>query len=61
MAMETSALLRSILLHANKAKSVREIIKTVEAMCSKEDIDAVYKSLQEMSEESDEGNDKSAK
>ena len=53
MVHETSVLLRSILLHANKAKSVKEVIKTVEAMCSKEDIDAVYKSLQEMSEDDD--------
>ena len=60
MASETSVLLRSILLHANKAKSVKEIIKTVEAMCSKDDIDAVYKSLQEMNED-DENDDKSAK
>ena len=45
MSLETSVILRAILLHAKKAKSVKEVEKAVEAMCSKEDIDAVNQSL----------------
>jgi hypothetical protein len=54
MGMETSVILRAILLHAKKAKSLKEIEKAIEAMCSKEDIDAVNQSLRELSEETGE-------
>ena len=46
--LETSVILRAILLHAKKAKSVKEIQKAIEAMCTKEDIDAVNQSLREL-------------
>ena len=45
MAKETEAILRSILLAAKRANSVDDIIMTVEAMCSKEDIDSVDAAL----------------
>ena len=50
MAVETSVILRSILLAAMRAKSAREVAKIVEAMCSKEDIDAVKEALRELEE-----------
>ena len=46
--LETSVILRAILLHAKKAKTLKEVQKAVEAMCSKEDIDAVNQSLLEL-------------
>ena len=46
--LETSVILRAILLQVKKAKSVKEIEKAIEAMCSKEDIDAVNQSLLEL-------------
>ena len=49
--METSVILRAILLQTKKAKSVKEIQKAIEAMCSKEDIDAVNQSLLELYED----------
>ena len=49
--LETSVILRAILLQAKKAKSVKEIEKAIEAMCSKDDIDAVNQSLQELLDE----------
>jgi len=49
--LETSVILRAILLQAKKAKSLKEIEKAIEAMCSKEDIDAVNQSLRELNDE----------
>ena len=49
--METSVILRAILLQVKKAKSVKEIQKAVEALCQKEDIDAVNQSLKELLED----------
>ena len=49
--LETSVILRSILLHVKKAKSIKEVEKIIEAMCEKEDIDAVNQSLREMEED----------
>ena len=46
--METSVILRAVLLAAKKAKSVKEIEKAIEALCSKEDIDAVNQSLRDL-------------
>jgi len=50
MALETSVILRSLLLTAKKAKSVKEIEKAIEALCGKEDIDAVNQSLKDLEE-----------
>ena len=50
MAVETSVILRSILLQVKKAKSIKEIEASVEAMCSKDDIDAVNASMQKIRE-----------
>jgi len=50
MALETSVILRSILLQVKKAKSVEEIEMAIEAMCSKDDIDAVNQSIQKLKE-----------
>ena len=41
MAKETEAILRSILLAAKRANTVEDVIMSIEAMCSKEDIDSV--------------------
>ena len=54
MALETSVILRSILLQVKKAASVKEIEMAIEAMCSKDDIDAVNQSLQKLKEQSGE-------
>jgi len=50
MTLETSAILRSLLLAAKKAESVKEIEKAIEALCNKDDIDAVNQSLKELEE-----------
>jgi len=50
MALETSVILRSLLLSAKKAQSLKEIEKAIEALCSKEDIDAVNQSLRDLEE-----------
>ena len=50
MALETSVILRSLLLAAKKAQSVKEMEKAIEALCSKDDIDAVNQSLRELEE-----------
>jgi len=50
MASEISIILRSLLLAAKKAESVFEMEKTIEALCSKEDIDAVNQSLKDLEE-----------
>ncbi|MCL2852357.1 MAG: hypothetical protein FWE20_04885 [Defluviitaleaceae bacterium] len=51
MAKETEAILRSILLAAKRASSVDEVIMTVEAMCSKEDIDSVNAAIAKYGQE----------
>jgi len=48
MVSETSVILRSILLQVKKAKSIEEIEMALEAMCSKDDIDAVNQSIQRL-------------
>ena len=50
MALETSVILRSLLLAAKKAQSAKEIEKAIEALCSKDDIDSVNQSLKELEE-----------
>ena len=50
MTSETSVILRSLLLAAKKAKSAKEVEKAIEALCSKDDIDAVNQSLKELEE-----------
>ncbi|MCL2108007.1 MAG: hypothetical protein FWH20_01500 [Oscillospiraceae bacterium] len=45
MSRETSAILRSVLLHIGKAKTVDEAYDSVKAMCEKDDIDAVEQAL----------------
>ncbi|GHV18040.1 hypothetical protein FACS189425_05700 [Clostridia bacterium] len=45
MSLETSAILRTLLLQMNKAKSVDEAVGIVRVMCSKDDIDAVEHEL----------------
>ena len=49
--LETSVILRAILLQVKKAKSIKEIEKAIEAMCQKEDIDAVNQSFRELLED----------
>lgn len=41
MAVETSVILRAILIQIKKAKTVDEAYESVKALCSKEDIDSV--------------------
>ncbi|MCL2109465.1 MAG: hypothetical protein FWH20_09010 [Oscillospiraceae bacterium] len=38
---ETDAILQSLLLNHRKAKTVKECITAVEAMCTKENLDAI--------------------
>jgi hypothetical protein len=53
MAIETSVILRSLLLQAKKATSAKEIEMAIEALCTKEDIDAVNQSLEKLKNGSD--------
>ena len=48
MISETSVILRSILMQAKRASSIEEIELAIEALCSKEDIDAVMQSIQKL-------------
>lgn len=41
MALETSVLLRSILIQVKKSKSVDDAFESVKALCTKDDIDSV--------------------
>ena len=50
MSLETSVILRSLLLAAKKAQSVKEMKKAIEALCNKDNIDAVNQSLRELEE-----------
>ena len=55
MALETSVILRSLLMQAMKAKSAKEIELAIRSLCSKEDIDAVLQSIHELENEQKEG------
>ena len=51
MALETTVILRAILLSAKSAESVEEVVNAIEALCSKEDIATVneqFKKNQEL-------------
>jgi hypothetical protein len=50
MAFEISVTSRSLLFAAKKAQSVKEMEKAIEALCSKDDINAVNQSLRELEE-----------
>ena len=47
MALESSIILRSVLLHTMKAKTLKEAVDDTKALCSKEDIDAVMEAFRE--------------
>ena len=48
MAKETEVILRAVLYHTMKAKSVKEIEHAIKAMCSKDDIAAVKEQIAEL-------------
>jgi hypothetical protein len=60
MALETTAILRSLLFNALKAKAMNEdidaAIVAIKAMCTKDDISAVQQLLQEYLDEHNLGN-----
>ncbi|GHU44092.1 hypothetical protein FACS1894111_10810 [Clostridia bacterium] len=51
MPLETSAILRSILLHILKSKTVDEAFESVKSMCAKEDVDAVMEAYHKWQEQ----------
>jgi DNA-binding cell septation regulator SpoVG len=53
MSQETDALLRTILFQVLKAKSVKEILHAIKAMCNKDLIASVEKEYQEYKEDAE--------
>ena len=51
---ETTAILRSLLYHIEKAKTVKEAIAAVKVMCTKDDIAAVEQQIADEQNESEE-------
>ena len=51
MAMETDVILRSVLYQAYKAKTAKEIVIAIEAMCTKDQVAAVKEKIQELEKE----------
>ena len=51
MSQETTVILRSLLMQALRAESVKEIQKAIEALCTQEDVDVVKQRLREMRED----------
>jgi hypothetical protein len=45
MALETTAILRSTLYHAMKAKTTKDVVNAISVMCSKEDIATVKEQI----------------
>jgi hypothetical protein len=48
MSRETSAILRAVLISAKTSKNLKQAIAKIEAMCDKEDLDAVAVSIEQI-------------
>ncbi len=51
MSKETSAILRAVLISAKTSKNLKQAIAKIEAMCDREDLDAVAVSLEQIKQD----------